>query len=144
MTADFLFGLASLVSLLGWIILAIAIVWNKPLLRDVIAGRVFPFGLSALYTVLIAAFFFKVEGGYDTLAHVQMLFTFSWVALAGWVHYLAFDLFIGAAIACGVMQQGLPRLFLIILLPVTFLFGPAGYFLFVILRTAFSKKWATA
>ena len=109
-----------------------------------VAGRVFPFGLSVLYTVLIAAFFLKAEGGFDTLTNVQKLFTFPWAALAGWVHYLAFDLFIGAVIARDIMKLGISRLFLIVLLPLTFMFGPIGYFAFVILRSALAKKEVAA
>ena len=140
MTPDILFSIVNSVALVGWIILAIGIVLNCSVFSSVLAGQAWPFALSALYTILIAAFFFKAEGGFDTLAHVQQLFTSPWVALAGWVHYLAFDLFIGAVIAQGVRQQGLSRLFLIILLPVTFLFGPIGYFLFSILKIALSSK----
>ena len=143
MTADFIFNLANPVALLGWIILAAGVVLNRPFLRDTLAGRIWPFGFSALYTILVAAFFLKAEGGFDSLAHVQQLFTFPWVALAGWVHYLAFDLFIGAMIAREVMQRGMSRLFLIGLLPLTFIFGPIGYFAFVILRMALSKKEIT-
>ena len=61
------------------------------------------------------------------------------MALAGWVHYLAFDLFIGANIAREVADRGISRLFLIVLLPLTFLFGPIGYFAFVIVRFGFAK-----
>jgi Domain of unknown function (DUF4281) len=140
MTADFMFRLANPVALLGWIILGVGIVWNKPFLRDVIAGRLWPLGLSAFYTILIGAFFFKAEGGFDTLANVQKLFTFPWAALAGWVHYLAFDLFMGATISRDIMKLGISRLFLIILLPLTFMFGPIGYVGFVIVRTALAKR----
>ena len=140
MTADFLFSLANPAALLGWIILGVGIVWNKPFLRDEIAGRVWPLGLSVLYTILIGAFFLKAEGGFDTLANVQKLFTFPWTALAGWVHYLAFDLFIGAVISRDIMKFGISRLFLIVLLPLTFMFGPIGYLGFVIVRTALAKK----
>ena len=143
MTADFIFNLANSTALLGWIILAAGVVFNRPFLRDTLAGRVWPFGLSALYTILILAFFFKAEGGFDTLPHVQQLFTFPWVVLAGWVHYLAFDLFMGAMIAREMMQQGMSGLFLIGLLPLTFMFGPIGYFTFMILRVAFAKKEIT-
>ena len=140
MTADFLFGLANPLALLGWIILGVGIVWNKPFLRDAVAGRFFPLGLSILYTILIGAFFFKAEGGFGTLANVQKLFTFPWAALAGWVHYLAFDLFMGAVITRDIMKLGISRLFLIVLLPLTFMFGPIGYLGFVIVRTALAKK----
>ena len=74
---------------------------------------------------------------------MQQLFTYPWVALVGWVHYLAFDLFIGAMIAREVMQKQMSRLFLIVLLPLTFMFGPTGYFTFMILRVAFAKKEIT-
>ena len=144
MTADFVFSLANPAALLGWIILGVGIAWNKPFLRDVIGGQVFPFGLSALYTILIGAFFFKAEGGFYTLANVQKLFTFPWAALAGWIHFLAFDLFIGAVIARDIMKLGISRLFLIVLLPLTFMFGPVGYFAFVILRSALAKKEVAA
>lgn len=140
MTADFLFSLANPTALLGWIILGVGIVWNKPFLRDEIAGRVWPLGLSVLYTILIGAFFLKAEGGFDTLANVQKLFTFPWAALAGWVHYLAFDLFIGAVISRDIIKLGISRLFLVVLLPLTFMFGPIGYVGFVIVRTALAKK----
>ena len=140
LTADFVFSLANPLALLGWIILGIGIVWNRPVLRDTVAGQVFPIGLSVLYTILIGGFFFKAEGGFDTLANVQKLFTFPWAALAGWIHYLAFDLFIGAVIARDIMKLGISRLFLIVLLPLTFLFGPVGYLGFVIVRTALAKK----
>ena len=139
MTADLLFSLSSAVAMLGWVILAIGVVWNKPNLRDVIAGLVFPVGLSVIYTILIGAFFFRAKGGFDSLAHVQELLIYPWAALAGWMHYLAFDLFIGAMIAREVINCGIPRWFLIILLPLTFMFGPIGYVGFVMTRVAFSK-----
>ena len=140
MTADLLFSLSSATAMLGWVILAIGVVWNKPNLRDLLAGQVFPVALSLLYTMLIIAFFFRAKGGFDSLAHVQELFTYPWAAVAGWVHYLAFDLFIGAIIAREVMTRGISHWFLIILLPLTFLFGPIGYVGFVMTRVALSKK----
>ena len=140
MTADLLFSLSSSVAMLGWVILAIGVVWNKPNLRDVIVGQVFPVGLSVIYTILIGAFFFRAKGGFDSLAHVQELFTYPWAALAGWMHYLAFDLFIGAMIAREVMSRGIPRIVLLALLPVTFLFGPIGYLCFILLRSGLSKS----
>jgi hypothetical protein len=140
MTADLVFQLASFTAMAGWLILATGVVLNRPSLREVIAGQLWPFGFATLYTVLIGAFFFNAKGGFDSLANVQLLFTSPWVALAGWVHYLAFDLFIGAMIAREVMIRGIPRLALIVLLPLTFLFGPIGYLTFIVLRTGLAKR----
>ena len=144
MTANFGFQLASFTAMAGWLILVAGVVLNRQFLRDVIAGQVWPFGLATLYTLLIGAFFFFAKGGFDSLADVQLLFTTPWVALAGWVHYLAFDLFIGAMIAREVMIRGISRLVLLVLLPLTFLFGPIGYLGFVVLRISLSKREITA
>jgi hypothetical protein len=91
-------------------------------------------GLSALYTLLILLFFGKAEGGFDTLSNVKILFTSDWAALAGWVHYLAFVLFIGSWIAKRVMEAGVNRLWLVALLPLTFMFGPMGLLAFEAVR----------
>lgn len=130
MTAEQVFSFASTTILAGWLVLAYAIVRRNAFLRDQIAGRAFPLLQAALYSVLILFFFFKAEGGFGTLAEVKLLFSNDWAALAGWVHYLAFDLFVGCWIARCVMEQGLPRLALLVLLPATFLFGPLGFLLF--------------
>ena len=140
MTADFVFQLASYTAMVGWLILAAGVMLNHPFLRDVIAGQLWPIGLAILYTVLIGVFFFNAEGGFDSLAHVQLLFTTPWVALAGWVHYLAFDLFMGALIAREVMNRDISRWFLLALLPLTFLFGPIGYLAFIVLRTGLANR----
>lgn len=139
MTASFIFSLANPFALLGWLILTYGIIRKRPFWRDTVAGLWWPLILSALYTLLIIFFFFKAQGGFDTLENVQLLFTAPWAALAGWVHYLAFDLFIGAWISRRVMEEGLPRLLLIILLPATFMFGPVGLLGFAMCRVAFAK-----
>ena len=134
MTASGLFQLFNLLALAGWAVLAIGVLLKRPWLRDILAGTYIPVALSAAYAILIALFFSGAEGGFDSLENVQKLFTSSWAALAGWVHYLAFDLFMGARIARGIEEQGLPRWPLVALLPLTFLFGPIGYLAFEILK----------
>ncbi len=140
MTAAQLFQIANPVALLGWIVLIISIVLKRPVWRDQLAGRFWPLGLSAVYSALILFFFFKAPGGFDSLANVQLLFTSEWAALAGWIHYLAFDLFVGTWIARQVMEQGMSRLLLILLLPVTFMFGPMGFLGFEVARLLFQRN----
>ena len=134
MTASGLFQLFNFSALAGWLILASGVALKHQWLRDTLAGTYIPVALSAAYAILIAFFFYGTEGGFDSLENVQKLFTAPWAALAGWVHYLAFDLFVGARIARGMEEQGLPRWPLVALLPLTFLFGPAGYLAFEILK----------
>ncbi len=139
MTPEFVFQVANSVALVGWIVLAAAIILKKPFWRDMIVGQAWPLALSLVYTALIVFFWAGTKGGFDTLATVQMLFTSPWAALAGWIHYLAFDLFVGAHVAKRVMEEGLPRLVLVLVLPLTFLFGPIGYAGFHIARLLFRR-----
>jgi Domain of unknown function (DUF4281) len=143
-TASTVFSLANPFALAGWIILIFAIIRNKPYWRDTVAGLCWPLALSALYSLLIVFFFFKAQGGFDTLENVQLLFTAPWAALAGWVHYLAFDLFIGAWIAKRVMTEGMSRWWLIGLLPLTFMFGPAGLLAHQFLRVLTGARSTSA
>ena len=140
MSPAFVFSFANFVALLGWMVLALGVVFQRPFLREVLAGRVWPIGLSALYTALILFFFRKAPGGFDSLDDVQLLFTAPWAALAGWVHYLAFDLFIGAWIAREVIERGISRLILVLLLPLTFVFGPMGLAAFFLSRLALENR----
>ena len=139
MTAELIFQLANPFVLVGWLILAAAIVFKKPVWRDVVAGQVWPSVLAVLYTVLILFCWAKTPGGFDSLPNVQAVFTYSWAALAGWVHYLAFDLFVGSYVARRVEEEGLPRMSLLVLLPLTFMFGPIGYLAFQATRLLFGK-----
>ena len=129
MTPDLLFSIANPLALAGWLVLAAGIVMKRPVWRDVVAGRVFPVAFSLLYTALILLFWWRADGGFDSLVSVQKLFASPWAALAGWIHYLCFDLAIGALIARQIMERGLPRLVLVPILPLVFLFGPMGYLL---------------
>ena len=54
--------------------------------------------------------------------------------MAGWIHFLAFDLFVGAWICRTARASGIPFLLVLPTLPLTFLFGPAGYLAFVAVR----------
>ena len=127
MTPDTLFSIANPIALAGWLTLAVGIVTNRPFLRDRVAGLYVPLLLAIAYTLIILIFWWSAEGGFDTLANVQKLFTSPWVALGGWVHYLSYDLAIGAIVSRQIMERGLPRLVLFPILPLAFLFGPIGY-----------------
>ena len=133
MSADDLFGLASAAVLPGWLILIFAPRGLNMGGRWVWLGRVpaliIPFGLSALYTGLILAHFSASGGGFGSIAQVRALFASDYGLLAGWVHYLAFDLMIGAMMAGQMDKMGLSRLSQAPLLVLIFLFGPLGVLL---------------
>lgn len=137
MTPDQLFQIANPLALLGWVALAAHPL--APRLTQALALAI-PLALSLLYTALILAHWAAAEGGFGSLAEVQQLFTQAPVALAGWVHFLAFDLFVGAWIARTARAEGIAHWLVIPCLIPTFLFGPAGLLAFVLLRFALTRK----
>lgn len=134
MTPETIFSLAGYTAMAGWAALAAGIAFNSALLRDQIAGRLIPALLALPYAILIVLFWAGSAGGFDSLDNVARLFANLWLLLAGWVHYLAFDLAIGTIIARRAFDERLPRLALIPILPLTFLFGPIGWLAFEALR----------
>lgn len=144
MTPGLVFSMANMAALAGWAVLAAAIVFRRPAWRDLIAGRLVPSLFCALYAALIAFFWGSADGGFGSLGDVQKLFASPWMLVAGWVHYLAFDLMIGSHIAGKVEAEGMPRLVLAVLLPATFLFGPIGYLAFELLRPALGRRIAAS
>lgn len=127
MTPEDLFGLASAAVLPGWAILIFA-PRRWPLLNAVPA-LVLPGALSLLYAGVVLTHFANATaagGGFGSLAQVAILFSDDWALLAGWVHYLAFDLFIGAWAAARMDRNGLDRMVQAAILVCIFLFGPLG------------------
>lgn len=139
MTPEGVFSVANFTALAGWAVLIAGILFNNALLRDLIAGRLVPSLLAVAYTVLILLNWAGSQGGFSSLADVASLFANPWLLLAGWVHYLAFDLAIGALIARKTFDEGLPRLILVPILPLTFLFGPIGWLVFEVVRLVAPK-----
>lgn len=138
-----LFGYAGQAAMVGWLIL-ILLPRRWPALLFV--PRFFiPLGLSLLYAGLIFAHVFTVDGGgFGSLAQVKILFAKDELLLAGWVHYLAFDLFIGGWIAMQADKLGITRLLQAPMLVITFLCGPVGLALFLTMRAGYLRKQESA
>jgi hypothetical protein len=94
MTPERLFSLCNTLALIGWLILTFAgrMRWAS----RIATGVVIPLVIAVLYAGLVAAHWGDAQGGFGTLEGVAELFSNRWLLLAGWIHYLAFDLFIGS------------------------------------------------
>jgi hypothetical protein len=125
MTPEELFSLVGLAAMLGWAIL----IFGPRRWRWLNAVPMWglPLGLSAVYAALILSRFSGMGGGFGSLADVRQLFSDDWVLLAGWVHYLAFDLFVGAVMAVRMDRAGVGRLVQGPILLACFMLGPLGF-----------------
>lgn len=125
MNLEILFSLAGVLAMAGWVTLLASP--YIPRWSDRIAGFVIPLLLSAGYVTLIVFFPSEGGGGFGSLAEVMDLFSHQNAVMAGWVHFLAFDLLIGAWICRTARRDGVSFWLVIPCLPLTFLFGPAGF-----------------
>lgn len=125
MTPDQIFTFANSSAILCWILLAA--LPNRRWVTDVITGLAMPIMLAVAYTIIVMVAFPRAEGSFSTLAGVQQLFANPWLLLAGWLHYLAFDLLIGTWEATDASARQVPRWVLVPCLFLTLMFGPAGW-----------------
>jgi hypothetical protein len=138
MKAEQIFSIANLVAMLSWVILAVAPRWI--LTRKIVLSGAIPLLLSTAYLILIVLFFGKAEGGFGSLPEVMKLFTNEWATLAGWIHYLAFDLLVGVWEVKDSEARGISHWFVIPCLVLTFLLGPIGFLLYSVLRFFLKKE----
>jgi hypothetical protein len=134
MSPDAIFKICNTVALASWIVLLAAPF--APRLVDRVAGLAVPLLLSIVYAGLVMAFWSRAEGGFGSLPDVMRLFTSREIALAGWVHYLAFDLFVGAWEVRTAREERIWFAAVVPCLVLTFLFGPVGFLAFSCLRAA--------
>jgi hypothetical protein len=138
---ELLFQIANQVAFLGWLLLLVAPRWRGT--RVVVLSGALPLLLAATYVVLIAyqTFAHPAPGaGFGSLSQVAALFREPWALLAGWVHYLCFDMAVGAWEARDAHRRGMPHLVLIPCLAATFMLGPLGLLLYCGLR----QRWQPA
>jgi len=137
-----IFGIANGLALAGWVALlaapllprAKAAIWQ-------VTGLVLPTLFAAAYIGLLASSW-SSGAGLGSLAEVQALFAVPGLLVAGWLHYLAFDLFVGTWIARDGERRGLSPLALAPCFVLTFLAGPAGLLLYLALRGALGRRIA--
>lgn len=133
MNYETIFNVANSAAGLAWAYLILLPRWRQ--LDTALFLALIP-ALSFVYSALVFVHFFTVQGGgFGSIAEVRQLFLSDPVLVAGWIHYLAFDLFVGWWIAREADSEGMSRIIQAPLLAATFLFGPLGLLLFQIIKT---------
>ncbi len=136
MTPETLFQVANTMALLCWI--SLVFFPRSPLLSRLLIPVVACGLLGILYLFLLVTNAADAEGGFGSLQGVAKLFENKQVLLAGWIHYLAFDLFIGSWEVRDAQRNGIAHIWIVPALLLTFIVGPAGllaYYLIRLLRT---------
>lgn len=138
MTAASIFSLCNSIALISWLMLMIGH-------RSTTFVRWLQYLGPALFGVIYFGIVVKTWGqmsidSFNSLESVKALFNVDELLLAGWLHYLAFDLFVGCWIVQNARQLQIPFLIIVPALFLTFMFGPIGYITFLIIRSLYSVR----
>ena len=144
MSPETVFTIANNGIVIFWLLLIVAPRWKGT--GILVHSIAVPVIIGLTYTWLIARAMMgegAPGGSFFSLHGVMAFFTSPVAATAGWIHYLVFDLFIGAWESRDAQRRGIPHLALIPCLIVTFMFRPIGLLLYLALRTALRKgSWS--
>ena len=141
MSPEQLFSVLNLIAMAAWLPLIFLprVRWVATVLPMVV-----PVVLAVVYVALVAVALPGSEGGFSSLGGVRTLFDNPWGLLAGWTHYLAFDLFIGGWEVRDAQRRGIPHLLIVPALVLTFLLGPGGLLLYLAIRSFVPNKMSPA
>ncbi len=138
MEPEAIFELANLIALISWVILLL-LPFQK------IATN-FVFGIVITILAITYAFIVMKSIGpgdfesFNTLEGVMGLFTAKEAVLAGWLHYLAFDLMVGLYIVNNAFKHDIKHWLLIPSLLFTFMLGPVGLLIYKLTKGIINRK----
>jgi hypothetical protein len=134
-----LFWLAHLPAVVGWVVLLAApAVGRRAIAIARIAATVLALGYLIIF--LLEPQGLRTLAGDYSLRGVGSLFADPRLVLLGWVHYLAFDLWVASWEAEEGRRLGVPHLWLAPCLFLTFMLGPLGLLLFLAVRAVRGRR----
>lgn len=140
---DLLYGLTGMIIVICWGVLILHPDRSSRFIT--IPKFAVPAVFGLIYAGVMMAKFFGSGGGYGSIAEVRALFAHDDILLAGWLHYLAYDFFIGVWIAEQADRMELSRQIQAVILVIAFMFPPMGFVLFLATRAISQGLWrATA
>ena len=140
MSADFILSLCNNIVVPGWLLLVFLPRWKWTL--GVICTGIIPFILGLVYVGLFLSQTGNMPtgGGFDSLSGIATLFSNPYVLAAGWIHYLAFDLFVGAWEVHDSQKFGISHWLVLPCLFLTLMLGPTGLAMYLIIRAVVTRK----
>lgn len=140
MSAELIFSICSLAVIPGWLLLIFLPRWKWTL--GVISSLLLPAMLSLTYLVFLVYSLSNATegGGFGSLAELSILFSDPYALMVGWIHYLAFDLFIGAWEVQDAQRNEIPHWLVVPCLMLTFIAGPVGLLLYLVIRMTRTRQ----
>ncbi len=95
---------------------------------------------ASVYVFLLLRGWGGAPGGFGSLEQIGLLFETPSLLLAGWVHYLAFDLIVGMWETQEGIRRDVPQALMIPCLLLTLMLGPVGLSVFLIVRLLYPPE----
>ena len=135
---DTIFSLSSLSAIPFWLLMILAPRWTWT--RKIIGSPFVILPAAMLYIVLV---FPNIASGFPTLANpkletIQTLLGSSAGATVSWVHFLAFDLFVGRWAYLDSLERKIHPLMMAPILFTILMFGPLGFAIYLGARSLVS------
>lgn len=138
MSLENLFKFANYAVVPFWMLLIFAPRWSGT--RRLVHGPVILLLLTPIYAYMLFGYGTAPEGmELSSLYGVMVGFSAPQIVVGGWIHYLIFDLFVGAWETRDAQRRGVPHLLVVPCLIATLMVGPIGLLLYVLVRF-FSKR----
>ncbi len=138
MTVETLFSVASLLVVPFWALMILAPGWGWT--RRVVGSPWIAAPLAVPYGLLVLPRVGEVFAAFDSAAGVAGLLGIPWGATVAWLHFLAFDLFVGRWVYLDGRERGIHPLAMAPVLLLTFLLGPLGFLAYLVL----ARLWPPA
>ena len=143
MSPDSVFQTCSTIAMVGWLVLLIISPFWSSFDKFLIGIIITLFAIVYIWLIFQV---FQLEDfeKFGSLNGVMELFTDKTAVTAGWVHYLAFDLLTGIWIKKNALKYNIPHLILVPCLLLTFMLGPIGLLLYLLVRLIKTKQYFAA
>lgn len=132
MNLEITFKAANMIAIAGWLVMVV-LHNHKYTARIIFSG--FFLLLAICYLTLILSSVDDPDNGasFGSLPGVMLLFDNPKATLAGWIHYLAFDMMIGLFITLHSAKQGVNRFLILPSMFFTFMYGPVGLLIYYVM-----------
>ncbi len=140
MSPSTVFQLANTLVLPQWLLMVVAPRWVVT--QWLVKSYLIPVCLAVFYVVYLFAGGPVDFGAFNSLAGVKGLFANGGdgVMLAGWIHYLAFDLVAGSFVLRDSQEKNIHHLLIVVPLFFCFMLGPVGLLLYWLIRLVRTRQ----
>ncbi len=142
LSPDLVFTIANAAVLPFWLLLVF--VPHASVTNTLVHSGLIPVLYGVLYTTYIGITMVNggpEGGGMGSLGALQIALSAPDALVAAWVHYLVFDLFVGAWMTRDAKRHGIMHVAIVIPLILTLMAGPLGLLLYIALRAGWKQRF---